>query len=167
MATIKIALDPRQFIPATSAGAAFKAIAGSAFPVVCLAFDASTEETVYTAFQAASYGSGNLTLALQWYADTASSGDVVWNAAIAAITPNSDTQDIETKTFATSNTVTDTHLGTTGQRLHSTSITISNLDSIAADDFVALKFYRNATSGSDTMTGDAMLVMAELSYSDT
>lgn len=167
MATIKIALDPRQFIPATSAGAAFKAIAGSAFPVVCLAFDASTEETVYTAFKASNYGSGNLTLDLQWYADTASSGDVIWGAAIAAITANSDTQDIETKTFATATTVTDTHLGTTGQRLHSCAITISNLDSIAADDYVAIKLYRDADAGGDTMTGDALLVMAELSYSDT
>ncbi len=167
MATIKIALDPRQFIPATSNGAAFKAIAGSAFPVVCLAFDASTEETVYTALKAANYGSGNLTLDLQWYADTASSGDVIWGAAIAAITSNSDTSDIETKTFATANTVTDTHLGTTGQRLHSCAITISNLDSIAADDYVALKLYRDADAAGDTMTGDALLVMAELSYSDT
>ena len=167
MATIKIALDPRQFIPASSNGAQFKVIAGSNFPIVALAFDATTEESVYTSIRAASYGSGNLTLTLQWYADTASSGDVVWGAQIAADTPNTDTQDIETKAFATASTVTDSHLGTTGQRLHECSITISNLDSLAADDYVALRVYRAAADGSDTMTGDSLLTMAELSYSDT
>ena len=167
MATIKIALDPRQFIPASSNGAQFKATAGTNFPVVALAFDAATAESVYTALRAASYGSGNLTLVLQWYADTASSGDVVWGAQIAAITPDTDSQDVETKAFATAATVTDSHLGTTGQRLHQCSITISSLDSLAADDCVALRIYRDAADVADTMTGDALLVMAELSYSDT
>lgn len=167
MGTVKLPLDPRSFIPASTNGPQFKAVAGTNFPVASLAFDASTAEAAYIAFRASSYGSGNLTLSLRWYADTASSGDVIWGAAIAAITPDTDTQDIETKAFATANTVTDSHLGTTGQRLHTCSITISNLDSLAADDWVALKLYRDAAAGGDTMTGDALFVMAELSYSDT
>ena len=74
----------------------------------------------------------------------------------------------ETKAFATANTVTDTHLGTTGQRVHNCSITISNLDSIAADDYVALKVYRNASSASDTITtSDVGIISVVLSYSDT
>lgn len=140
---------------------------GTAIPVPGLAFDAATEEMVYWLFEAINYGSGNLTLDLQWYADSASTGDVIWGAQIAAITPNTDTQDIETDGLATAQTVTDTHLGTTGQRLHDCSITISNLDSIAAGDRIALKVYRDADAGGDTMTGDAILVLATLSYSDT
>lgn len=167
MATVKIALPPAAFIPAASNGAQFKVTAGTNFPVQALAFDASTQETIYTALRAANYGSGNLTLTLNWYADTASSGDVIWGAAIAAITPDTDTQDIETKAFATANTVTDSHLGTTGQRLHTCAITISNLDSLAANDRIDLKIYRDAAAGGDTMAGDALLTMAELSYSDT
>lgn len=167
MATVKIALPPASFIPASSNGGQFKVVAGTNFPVQSLAFDASTAEAVFAAFRAANYGSGNLTLTLNWYADTASSGDVIWGAQIAAITPDTDTQDIETKAFATANTVTDSHLGTTGQRLHTCSVTISNLDSLAANDLVALRIYRDAAAGGDTMAGDAMLVMAEMSYSDT
>lgn len=169
MATVKQQLSPRAFIPASTNGAAFKVVAGTNFPVLSLAFDGgSTDETVYTTFRAASYGSGNLTLKLNWYADTASSGDVVWGAAIAAITPDTDSQDVETKSFATANTVTDSHLGTTGQRLHTCTIVISNLDSLAADDLVALQIYRDASdTGTDTMTGDACLLWAELSYSDS
>lgn len=167
MATVKIALPPAAFIPAASNGAQFKVNAGSNFPVNALAFDASTAESVYAAVRSANYGSGNLTLTLNWYADTASSGDVIWGAQIAAITPDTDSQDIETKAFATAQTVTDSHIGTTGQRLHECAITISNLDSIAANDWVVLKLYRVAADAGDTMTGDALVTMAELSYSDT
>ena len=167
MATVKIPLPILAATPASTNGAAHKVVYGTNFPVRSLAFDAGTDETVYWQFRAANYGSGNLTLKLMWYADTASSADVIWNAQIAAITPNTDTQDIETDALATANTVTDTHLGTTNQRLHETSITISNLDSLAADDFVVLALFRNADAVGDTMAGDALLVEAELSYSDT
>jgi hypothetical protein len=167
MATVKIPIDVRSFVPAATNGAQFKAVTGTNFPVISLAFDAATEETVYTTLQATNYGSGNLTLTLQWYADTASSGDVKWGAAIAAITPDTDAQDIETKAFATETTVTDSHLGTTGQRLHSCAITISNLDSLAAGDRLDLRLKRLAADGADTMAGDAFLTQVELSYSDT
>jgi hypothetical protein len=92
---------------------------------------------------------------------------VIWGAQLAAIMPNTNSQDVETDTLATANTVTDTHLGTTGQRIHECSITISNLDSLAADALVFLRVYRDADAAGDTMTGDALLVEAELSYSDT
>ena len=144
-----------------------KKISGTNFPVPGLYYDASAAENAFWYFVANNYGSGNLTLRIYWYADTASSGDVIWGAQIAAITPNTDTQDVETKSFATANTATDSHLGTTGQREHSVDITISNLDSLAADDYVCLKIYRDAAAGGDTMTGDAILVAALLTYSDT
>lgn len=167
MATVKQVLEPEAFTPAASNGPQFKCVAGTNFPVISWAFDAATAETMYAKFRAVNYGSGNITLKLQWYADTASSGDVIWGAAIAAITPDTDSQDIETKAFASANTVTDSHLGTTGQRLHTCSITVSNLDSVAADDWVDIKIYRDAASGSDTMSGDALLVQVAIEYSDT
>ena len=169
MATVKIPLSVLAATPASTNGASHKTFAGTNFPVRSLAFDAATDEAVFWQFRAASYGSGNLTLKLMWYADTSSpgSGDVIWGAQLAAITPNTDSQDVETDSLATANTVTDTHLGTTGQRIHECSITISNLDSLAADDLVFLRVYRDADAAGDTMTGDALLVEAELSYSDT
>lgn len=167
MATVSIALEPTDFIPAASNGPQFDVIAGTNFPVPSLRFDAATEETAYTQFQAFNYGSGNLTAKVEWYADTASAGDVIWGCAIAAITPNTDSQDIETDAFATAQTATDTHLGTTGQRLHEVDITISNLDSLAAGDHVVMKLYRDADAAGDTMTGDAHLVRVTIQYSDT
>lgn len=146
---------------------AYKRNLGTNFPVPALAYDAAADEFAFWHFNAINYGSGNLTLDLYWYADSASSGDVIWDAAIAAITPNTDTQDIETDSLATVNSVTDSHLGTTGQRVHQCAITISNLDSLAARDHVTLRISRDANNGSDTMTGDAFLLSAVLSYSDT
>lgn len=113
------------------------------------------------------YGSGNITLKLVWYGDTATTGNVVWGAQIACITPESDTQDAETKSWATENTVTDSHLGTTAQRLHTASITISNLDSIATGDGLWLRVQRKGGDGSDTMSGDAQLTAIIAEWSDT
>jgi hypothetical protein len=167
MATVTQVFRPFDGVPPASNYATLDVISGTNYPVPCLDFDAATGEAIYFYFEAVNYGSGNLTVNIDWYADTASSGDVVWEAAIAAITQNTDTQDIETDSLATANTVTDSHLGTTGQRLHRASITVSNLDSIAAGDWVVLKIDRNASSGSDTMTGDACIVGVSVSYSDT
>lgn len=140
---------------------------GTNFPVSGLAYDAAGTEKAYWPFRALNYGSGNLTAKLVWYADTASSGDVKWGGRIAAITPDSDSQDVETKSFATQTTVTDSHLGTTGQRLHTCSITISNLDSLAADDEVWIEIQRLGSDAADTMSGDAILIGFALEYSDT
>lgn len=144
-------------------------VAGTNFPVTGLAYDGgSTNEEAFWKFVISNYGSGNITVTVFWYADTASSGNVQWGARIAAITPNSDTQDIETKALATATETQDSHLGTTGQRLHSIDVVVSNLDSVADGDLVTLGIYRDASDTSnDTMTGDAILVAARVSYSDT
>lgn len=100
--------------------------------------------------------------------DAASSGNVVWGARLAAITPNTDSQDVETKAFAAGQTAQDAHLGTTGQRLHSVDIVISNLDSLADGDMCWLHVFRDASdTTNDTLTGDAIIVGLRLSYSDT
>jgi hypothetical protein len=142
-------------------------VQGTNFPVPGLAFDTTTQETAFFDFPAVGYGSGNLTVTVEWYADTATSGDVTFGASIAAITPNTDTQDIETKAFATENTASDTHLATTGQRLHSFDITVSNLDGLAANDSVVLRLRRVPADSSDTMAGDAIVTRVIVAYSET
>jgi hypothetical protein len=166
VATVRQHLDPgsAQFLTT-----AFPALVrnGTNFPAVGLAYDAAADEAAYWQIHAISYGSGNVTAKIQWYADTASSGDVIWGVQLAAITPNTDTQDVETKSLATANTATDTHLGTTGQRLHEIDVTVSNLDSLANGDALWVKVYRDADAAGDTMTGDAILTSVVVSYSDT
>jgi hypothetical protein len=133
---------------------------GSAYPVTGYAFDGTAIEAIYFRFRASDYTSGDVAVTLDWYADFGTTGAVTWGAQMAAITQDADTQDIETDTLpTTSNTVT-THLGTTAQRLHRTTITLTgaSLDSIATGDYVTLKIQRVATDAGDTMTADAILV---------
>jgi hypothetical protein len=134
---------------------------GTNFPVMGLAYDAGIIESAYWVFKAADYTSGNLTLVIEWYA-AATGSAVIWGAAIAC-TAGSDAQSILTKSIATATTVTTTKSATANGPMTST-ITISNLDSIAANDTVWLRIYRDATAGGDTMTGDAILTLAEISY---
>lgn len=142
--------------------------AGSSITVDSYSFDTGgTEGIQFIVPYVGSYGSGNLTVKVLWYGDSAIIGDVVWGASIACITPESDSTDIETDSWATESTVTDSHLGTTAQRLHTASITVSNLDSIATGDYMALRIQRLGGNGSDTMSGDAQVVGVVLEYSDT
>jgi hypothetical protein len=140
---------------------------GTTGPVSGYAFDATTEETIYYRFRAGNYGSGNITITAAWYADTGTSGGIAIGVSLAAITANTDTQDVETKAFATETIITDTHLGTTGQRAHDVIGTLSNLDSLAVDDWVLMRIARKPADAGDTMSGDMILVMVDLSYSDT
>ena len=167
MATVKIPIDITQAVPATTNGPQFGV---SANGTRYLAFDGgSTDETcVFPYIIAQNYGSGNLTLNVFWTAATATTGNVVWGCQIAAQTPNTDSEAADSYTLATAQTVQDAHLGTTATRVHQCAITISNLDSLAADDRIVLSFYRDASDTvNDDMAGDAWLLALELTYSDT
>lgn len=167
MATIRIPFDVQNAVFRTTAFPQIVQANGTNCPIFGLAFDAATDEACFFDFEAESYGSGNLSLDIEWYASTATSGDVVYGAQISALTPNVDTQDVETASFAAASTVTDSHLGTVGKRLHRCTLTITNLDSIAAGDRVRLRLYRDAVAGADTMAGDAIITALKISYSDT
>lgn len=145
------------------AGSAMPAIIrnGTNFPVVALEFTPASNQLAFWRVDSSLFASGNLTVDVYWYAGTATSGNVDWEGRLAAITADTDTQDVETKTLATANTVTDTHLGTTAKRLHKASITLSNTDSIAAGDSVWIRLSCLATS---TITGTVRLDRVEVSY---
>lgn len=170
MATVyPIVLEPQSAIFPSSNFPELSKVNGSNFPLFELLFDASTQEEAFWQIPVLNYGSGNWTIDIEWYAVNASSGNVVWQARIAAITPNTDSQDVETDALATLNYVQDAHLGTTGKRLHSCQITLSNLDSVANLDAVWIGIARDAdgTNGTDNMANDAAFVKATISYSDS
>ncbi len=167
MPTAYLPFAPEEAQALATAFPQFVKALGTNFPVSGLAFDATTAESAYWKFRAAAYSTGNLVLEIDWYADTASSGAVVWSGAISAITPTTDSQDIETDAFATATTGATTHLGTVGQRLHRSQLAISNLDSIAAEDHVILKIGRLPADAGDTMTGDAIITLATLYFTTT
>lgn len=135
--------------------------------VPALAFDGAATETAYWILSMAQYGGGDIAVRLFWYADSSTSGNVLWEVALAAITANTDTQDVETKTVATATSGLDSHLGTNAQRLHYHDIVItgSSLDGLAQHDFAVLRVQRLGADATDTLNAiDALLTGAEVSF---
>jgi hypothetical protein len=97
-----------------------------------------------------------LKVRLIWTAATATTGDCVWQVALERMTT-----DIDADSFDTAASATATTSGTSGIPNY-TEITLTTIDSVTAGDAFRLKVTRNATSGSDTMTGDAELIAVEV-----
>jgi hypothetical protein len=71
------------------------------------------------------------------------------------------TTDIDADSFDTAASATAATSGTSGIPNY-TEITLTTIDSVTAGDGFRLKITRNATSASDTMTGDAELISVEV-----
>lgn len=135
-------------------------------PHICLAYDdGGINEGAHWQLSGHDYGGGNLTVDIYWYAANATSGVVRWGVQLAAYTAETDSTDVETKTYATADEQADTHLGTTSKRVMKTSHTISSaeLDSLAAGDIAWLGVYRDSSDSGDTMSNDAILERVEIS----
>lgn len=170
MGTVRQTLSLKSVDTQTTAIPQLYAVQGTNFPVIgARAFDGSSVERIFMKFSPFNYGSGDFTITIHWYAASATSGGVTWECALAAMTPNTDSGSVEAKAFATVATATDTHLGTQAKRPMSVDVTVSGaaLDSIAAGDLAWLRVSRLPTDGGDTMTGDAVLIGVDVSYSDT
>lgn len=124
------------------------------------AFDATTNESIYFLVKIRNYTSTPI-LTLDWYAASATSNNCIWGCQIAAYTPG-DAGALSAKTLATAQTTTTAAPATTAGRVATTAITITNLDSLADGDDVLIRVYRDAAS--DNMTGDAILIAADLTY---
>lgn len=154
-------------LPASGGAVPYK-VDGSNFPAAGWNFDGSVVQAIYIPFQLINYGSGNITVDIYWYAQTATTGGVAYRGSLAAITPDVDTTSYEAKAFAAAQQVNDTHLGTTAKRVHKASLTLSNLDGAANGDLMVLKIDRNATDvTNDTLSGVVTILRVVVSYSDT
>jgi len=120
-----------------------------------LEFDAATDESAQTetVFPASVTG---IDVVFKWRA-AATSGNVVWAIQTACVA-DAETMD---PSFNTANTVTDAAKGTTLQD-NDASISSITTTGCAADERLFLKIYRDADNGSDTMSGDALLVSVVL-----
>jgi hypothetical protein len=90
---------------------------------------------------------------------------VVWAARLAAITP-ADTDTPNEKALAAASSTTTTVNVVEARRLVETSITLANLDSLAANDMLVLYVGRDADNVADTCTVDAEMVAATVEFDD-
>lgn len=170
MAEVSIQFRPEAFTmdPDTSFPR-LRLINGTNFGYPALFYGPSTDRSAYFFFRALQYVGGNdIEVDIDWYADNATSGNVVWGAAVAAMTPL-DTTQIGSKNFDTENTVTTSNPGTSSGRLIRSTITIGSADNdgMVQDDWVILEIRRLASDGSDTMANDAAVVGITVRYDNT
>lgn len=127
-------------------------------------FDDTAEEAIVSAeFEMPSTytGSGTLKAIVFCAMATATTGGVVWDVLVEAVTAG-DTLDMEAaSSWDSVNSATTTAGGTAGD-LFATTVTLSNKDSVAAGDLVRIGVRRDCDSGSDTMTGDAYVFAISL-----
>jgi len=167
MATVytPLPIGSAQNDPDISAGR-MQRVNGTNFARLVVAFDAATKWTVFWSTPVIDYAGGTITARIRWSAATATSGVVRWGIQVAAVTPETDSGSLASKAFATAQTVNDTHLGTTAQRMMETTIAITNLDTAANGDQLYVSFYRDAANAADTMTGNAYLEQLTLEWSN-
>lgn len=121
-------------------------------------FDAATNEYLDVICRLINYGGGGLTIPLTYMMSTATSGNIIWGAAIRRRDTADDIDASHTYDFndAAANAVP----GTSGYQ-KSVDITFTDgtdMDSVADGEEFILRIRRNAASGSDTASGDAELV---------
>jgi len=128
-----------------------------------LLFDAATDEIAYWTFRLPADYSSALTLKFQYSMASATSGNVIIACQVMAVT-DADAQDMDTDSYDTVNTSAATAVPGTAGYLDEISLTLTNADSAAAGDYVAVKVSRDANNASDTATGDLELWAASIEY---
>lgn len=127
-----------------------------------LAYDATTSETAYWSAVVPQGWTGTVTAVITYCMASATSGGVAWSVGVEAVT-TADALDLDaTTSFDTVNTGTDSAVPGTAGYMEQVSITLSNLDSAAAADYVRFSVARAVADAADTATGDAMIVAVEI-----
>jgi hypothetical protein len=127
-----------------------------------LAFDAATDENCYWSAVAPQGLTGAITVVVTYAMASATSGNVILQAAIEAITDGDATDTDAATSFDTANSSSATAVPGTAGYIDQISITMTNADSLAAADYFRLSLNRDADSGSDTATGDLYVLATEL-----
>lgn len=129
-----------------------------------LDFDASTDENaIFAGVLPRHYAGGGVTVTIAWMASTATSGNVIRNAAFERLTNND--QDLDADGFATAIAASAAAANGTSGKLTYTTIAFTDgaqMDSLAVAEAFRLQVTRDADNGSDTMTGDAEVLSVEI-----
>ena len=140
----------------TSNPAAAACITGTNTQKGVLDFDAGTDESGQVSLALPSDWTGGIDVKYKWLA-AATSGNVVWGVQTSCVA-DAETDD---PSWNTASTVTDAAKGTTLQT-NDASITGVTATGCAAGELLHLRIFRDADNASDTMTGDARLIGAEV-----
>lgn len=130
-----------------------------------LRFDPSTDESaMFTGRLPTSYAGGGVQVRLVWAAVSGTAGDVIWETSFERVAAQAGGQDIDSDGFATAVTASAAATATAGVTVATTIVHTdgAQMDSLAAGDLFRLKINRDANNGSDTMAGDASLLLVSI-----
>ena len=116
--------------------------------------------TVFKGMIPSGFGLATMNITIWWASNTATTGAVVWGAAI----DNSTSHSIDTDSYGAQSTTTTT-TNAVAAKPSSTVITITtgNQQSLAVEQPFKLQIQRVGTNGSDTMADTASIEMIEVS----
>ncbi len=126
-------------------------------PVIEFA-NAATQSVDIDGLKLTSYSGLGLTFDIEWMADTATSGNCVWQIEVER--HQRDTTDLDADSFAAGNTFTDAVASAAGETVQA-QITFTDgadMDSIADGEGFRVRLSRLGGNGSDTMTGAAQVI---------
>lgn len=155
MSTVILPIPPTGFDSANPAGLIFE----NSLPHP--AFNDTTPQGIYWVFRMPSDYSSAPVLKIVYTMASATTGTIEFEISLWAVT---DGEDGDTESYDTVNNGTETVPGTAGLT-SDLSITLTNADSLAANDLLHIKAFRDADDGTnDTATGDLELRAASLEY---
>jgi hypothetical protein len=125
-------------------------------------FDDTAQETCYFTDAAPQGLPADLTLVVYYVMESATSGAVVFEAAIEAVSSGDATDLDATTSFDTANSSGAVTVPATAGYLQSFTITLSNDDAIVAGDYFRVSLARDPADASDTATGDCRVLAVEL-----
>ena len=119
--------------------------------------DASIEYMDFLCYLTSAYDQSGLTIVLPWTATSATSGAVVWSAAIRRLNTAENVGASHTYDF--NNATAATAPGTNGNPTYTTVAFTdgADMDSLVEDEMFILRIRRVPTDAGDTMTGDGEL----------
>lgn len=126
-------------------------------------FDDTTDEIIHWTFRLPENYASAPILKLQYSMASATSGNVIVACQVMAVS-DGDAQAVDSDSYDTVNTSSATAVPATAGYMDEISLTLTNADSVAAGDWVALKMSRDANHASDTAAGDLELIAASLEY---
>ncbi len=129
-----------------------------------LAYDASTDEAAYWTMIAPQGITGTWTAVLSLMMASATTGTVGFQVQVEAVTAG-DTTDLDSATsFDTVNNSASTTVPGTAGYLFQIAITLTNMDSVAAADYLRFSVNRDADGSAitDSAAGDAYLLGVEI-----
>lgn len=132
--------------------------------IFVLAFDATTSETCQWRTVAPQGITGTWNAVITYCMASAVTGGVAFDVSVQAVS-SGDALDIDTSTsFDTVNGGSDATVPGTAGYPKQFTITLTNMDSIAAGDWVTFRLARDIADAADTATGDCYVLSVELRY---